>query len=126
MIFFLQVAHKVYITFKFHDDGPKLVHLELFRRNTSECRMKILHKSIDGFVILGKIMSFLYAGTIVLFLLAPIYFYLFKDELILIYALHLPFINPKTKFVYGLNLGTQLFYISYGLIGLIGNNLAKI
>lgn len=122
MFFNFQGGHKLYIALTGHEDAQIMLNLatEIFENSKSDKRMAILDECLDIIFITSKVAAFLYAGTLFLYLLSPVYLYFFKDELVLMYALHLPFTNPKSKLGFGINFGNQFFYILYGLIGVTG------
>lgn len=112
----------MYVVLNGHEDAQTIANLtiNLYDKNTSPDRLKVLDRCLDIVELTCKFMTFLYTGTIFLYLLTPFYQYFLKGELVLMYAVYLPFTDPKTNWGFAMNFGNQLFYIFYGLIGLVG------
>lgn len=93
-----QVVVRTFVYITKSDVLARLLHAtdELYRVNIDVVRGKVMGKCIDEALRAFKILFWLYFFSVSLFLVSPIYDYVFKSEKTLIFPYELPFIDSTS------------------------------
>lgn len=83
-------------------------------------RIKALDLLFDQMYLVAKVSSISYLVAEVLFVLPPLYSYIFDGKLVLIFEIVAPFVNPTTAEGYLFLSAIHIIWMVFGLPGMVG------